>query len=54
MLKIADTGIAVANAIPVVRQSADQVIGANTDDAVVAYIGGLIESGVDAPVDLEV
>lgn len=38
MLRAADRGVAVANAIPEVRAIADEVIGANTEDSVMRYI----------------
>ncbi len=38
MMQVADTAVAVANALPEVKAVADVVIGANTDDAVARYI----------------
>ena len=38
MLKRADRGIAVANAVPQVKVHANQLIGANLDDSVVKFI----------------
>lgn len=38
MMRVADTAVAVANALPEVKAAADVVIGANTDDAVARYI----------------
>jgi len=38
MMKVADVAVAVDNALPEVKEQADVVIGANTDDAVVEFI----------------
>lgn len=38
MMQVADTAVAVANALPEVKAVADVVIGANTEDAVARYI----------------
>lgn len=38
MLRAADVGVAVANALPQVKDAADIVIGPNTDDAVARFI----------------
>ncbi len=38
MMKIADTAVAVENALPQVKEIADIVIGSNNDDAVARYI----------------
>lgn len=38
MLRAADHSVAVANAVPEVRQQADEVIGPNTDDSVAHYL----------------
>lgn len=38
LLRAADRGIAVANAVPEVKAVADEVIGANTEDSVARYI----------------
>ncbi len=38
MMRVADRSVAVANALPQVRQAADIVIGPNTDDAVALFI----------------
>lgn len=40
MFAIADTAVAVANALPEVKQAADVTIGPNTRDAVAIYISG--------------
>ena len=38
MMAVADTSVAVANALPEVKAAADIVIGPNTDDSVATYI----------------
>lgn len=38
MFDVADWSVAVSNAVPEVRRRADEVIGANTDNAVASYI----------------
>lgn len=38
MMKIADTAVAVENALPQVKEIADIIIGSNNDDAVARYI----------------
>ncbi len=45
MLQLAGTGVAVANAEDKLKQSADEIIGFNTENAVVRYI----ESAVSVP-----
>lgn len=45
MLEMADVGVAVENAIPEVKQIADVVIGANTEDSVARFIQASVMSG---------
>jgi hydroxymethylpyrimidine pyrophosphatase-like HAD family hydrolase len=47
LVRDADIGVAVANAIDEVRQAADLVIGSNTDDAVIDYIARAVSDGAD-------
>lgn len=42
MMRVADTAVAVANALPEVKAVADVVIGPNTEDAVARYIAANI------------
>lgn len=46
MFAIADTAVAVANALPQVKEAADVVIGPNTSDSVAEYIAHTLSTGI--------
>ena len=45
MIKAAHRGIAVKNALDILKESADQIIGSNTEDSVVRFIAE--DSGIE-------